>query len=226
MPESPFTNDSAGSAFLVAPPGGGEGPGVLLLHSWWGLDDWTRDFARRIAGEGYTVLAPDLFAGETPDTADAAEQLLAERDANEMAGLVLSSAHTTRAASADADRPIAVVGLSMGGSMALWLAARLPAHVGAVVSFYGSQSIDFDDAAARFQGHFGDADHMVSEEDRVTTEAFIRIGECDTDFHLYPGVGHWFMEDRPGHGGYDEAAAAKAWDRMRAFLLAELPPTG
>lgn len=53
-----FSTESAGEAFLVDPPGGASGPGVLVLHSWWGLTDDVRDYCRAIAAEGYTVLAP------------------------------------------------------------------------------------------------------------------------------------------------------------------------
>ncbi len=205
MPDHP---PSAGSAFLIDPPDG-PGPGVLVLHSWRGLNDWTREFCRRLASEGFTVLAPDLLNGASGQDA------LAERDPDELAGLVFSSAHALRANSADAARPIAVVGLSMGGSLALWLSARLPTSVDRVVAFYGSQAIDFDQATARYQGHFAENDDHVSEEDRVTTEAFIRLGGRDTEFHLYPGTQHWFFEDGDT---FDPEAAQLAWDRMLAFL--------
>ncbi len=216
---SPFTSDHAGEAFLVSPPGEGgshgEGPGVLVLHSWWGLNDWTREFCRRIAAEGYTVLAPNLFAGQTPTTETEAEQLLAKTDANKLSGLVMSSAHAVRAASVDANKPIAIIGFSMGASMALWVSTKLPGSVGAVVAFYGSQSIDFDDSTAAYQGHYASEDHMVSEDDRVTTEAFIRMGDNTTDFHLYEGTKHWFFEDGVNHNA---EAAAQAWDRTKDFL--------
>ncbi len=217
---SPFTDDRAGSAFLVAPPGGGKGPGVLILHSWWGLNDWARSFTNRVAAEGYTALTPDLMFGERPATEPEAEAALADIDPNELAGLVLSSAHTVRAASADPARPIAVIGFGMGASMALWLSARLPVDVCGVVTFYGAQSIDFDDATAQFLGHFGDADHLVSEEDRVVTESFIRLGENTTDFHIYPDAKHGFFEPGDAH---DPEASELAWERTKAFLAVVLP---
>ena len=209
----------AGEAFLVNPRGGVRGPGVLLLHSWWGLTEEVKDLAERIADEGYTVLAPDLLQGERPATAEEGEAVLAAVSPDELSGLVLSSAHTLRAVAADQAAPIAVVGLSMGGSMALWLSARLPDSVAAVVTFYGAQSIDFDDARASFMGHFGDRDHMVSEEDRVVTESFIRLGDNETEFHVYSGAGHWFFEPGDHH---DAEAAEVAWARTVDFLAANL----
>ncbi len=211
---SPFTNRKAGEAFLVDPPGGA-GPGVLVLHSWWGLTPWVRDFCRRVAGIGYTTLAPDLFDGVQPMTEAEGEAVLAAADPDELSGLVMSSAQTLRAATVDANRPIAVVGFSMGASLALWLSARLTRDVGSVVVFYGAQSIDFDEANALYQGHFAEDDHIVSEEDRVVTESFLRLGGQETDFHLYPGTGHWFFEEGPNH---HPEAAELAWGRMETFL--------
>ena len=213
---SPFTNRSAGEAFLVEPPGGEKGPGVLVLHSWWGLNDWSRDFGRRLAAEGFVVLIPDLFDGVQPVTEAEGEAVLAGVDPDQLSGLVMSSAHTLRALTDDPDRPIAVLGFSMGASLALWLSARLNTSINAVVAFYGAQSIDFDDATAIYQGHFADDDHIVSEEDRVVTESFIRLGGRETEFHLYPGTKHWFFE---AGDNYDEEAAELAWTRTRDFLL-------
>ena len=204
----------AGQAFYVE-PSGGVGPGILVLTSWWGITDWARDFCRRLAAEGYVVLCPDLMEGETPATEAEGEAILATLSPDELSGLVLSSAQSLRGLAADQTRPIGVVGFSMGASMALWLAARLPDSVSAVAAFYGTQSIDFDDARATFQGHFGTDDHMISEEDRVVTESFLRLGGNDTEFHLYEGAKQWFFEEGPNH---DPEHAAAAWERLVAFL--------
>jgi carboxymethylenebutenolidase len=218
-PKPIFSTRPAGEAFLVEPADGTSGPGVLVLHSWWGLNDWTRDFCRRIADLGYTVVGPDLLEGANPATEAEAARALAERSPDELSGLVISSARTLRAVAEDPNAPIAVVGLSMGASMALWLAARLPEEVAAAIVFYGAQSIDFDDARATFQGHFGDDDHMVSEEDRVVTESFLRLGDNTTEFHVYPGAKHWFMEQGEN---FDEDAAQVAFERMSTFLSSAL----
>ena len=210
----PFTNRKAGEAFLVDPEGG-PGPGVLVLHSWWGLTPWVKDFCRRLADAGYTALAPDLFDGVQPVTEAEGEAVLGGLDADELSGLVMSSAQTLRATSVDAEHPIAVIGFSMGASLGLWLSARMTTEVGSVVAFYGTQSIDFDEATALYQGHFAENDHMVSEEDRVVTESFIRLGGRETDFHLYPGTGHWFFEEGEH---FAPEAAALAWERTERFL--------
>ena len=209
-----MSSESVGTGYYVSPVEA-PGPGVLVLHSWWGLNPWVRDFCRRLADLGYTVLAPDMFDGVQPVTEAEGEAVLAAVDPDELSGLVMSSAQTLRAVSADPEQPIAVIGFSMGASLALWLSARLTRAVGSVVVFYGAQSIDFDDATATYQGHCADNDHIVSEEDRVVTESFLRLGGQDTNFHLYPGTGHWFFEEGDS---FDPDAAELAWDRMAAFL--------
>ena len=202
-------------AFFVGPKSGERGPGVLLLHSWWGLTEWVKDLATRIADEGYSVLSPDLLEGALPTTAEEGEQALAEVSPDELAANVMSSARVLQKAARGDDEPIAVIGLSMGASLALWLAARLPDVVGSVVAFYGAQSIDFDEASARFLGHFAENDQMVSEEDRVLTESFLRLGDNETEFHVYPDTAHWFFE--PGENHHPEAADL-AWQRTIEFL--------
>ena len=188
---------------------------MLVLHSWWGLNHWVRDFCRRVAAEGYTVVAPDLFDGVQPVTEAEGEAVLAGADPDELSGLVMSSAHTLRAASGDPNRPVAVIGFSMGASLALWLSARLGSAINAVVAFYGAQSIDFDDAKAAYLGHFATDDHIVSDDDKVVTESFIRLGGRTTEFHTYPGTKHWFFEDGDN---FDAGAAELAWSRTVEFL--------
>lgn len=217
--DSSPSGHTSGEAFLVNPRGGSKGPGVLLLHSWWGLTEEVKDLAERIADEGFTVIAPDLMDGARPTTIEEGEAALAELSPDEMSGLVMSSAHALRAVAKDQTAPIGVVGLSMGGSMALWLSARLPESVAAVVTFYGAQSIDFDEANATYLGHFGDQDHMIDEEERVVTESFIRLGGRDTTFHVYEGAGHWFFESGEH---YNAEAAGLAWSRTAEFLKTHL----
>jgi carboxymethylenebutenolidase len=212
---TPFTSRKAGEAYLVQPDEG-PGPGVLVLCSWWGLTRYMKDFCATLADHGYTVLAPDLLQGERPGTEADGERALAELDADELTGLVVSSAHLLRSATSDASAPIAVVGFSMGASLAFWLSARLPSSVRGVVAFYGAQSIDFEDARATYQGHFAEDDRWVSDDDRVLTESFVRLSGLDTEFHVYPGTRHWFMEE--GSPNHDPEAAATALERTLEFL--------
>src|SRR5262245_66235989 len=87
---------TAGSAYLSVPPAG-EGPGVLVLHAWWGLTPFFKQVCDRLADQGYVGLAPDLYAGRTTTDPAEAEALLGAADMDAMLDLVRSSALTLRA---------------------------------------------------------------------------------------------------------------------------------
>lgn len=193
---------------------------MLVLHSWWGLTGFFRRLADRISDLGYTVLVPDLNVGEAFAEADDARRHLADADADHLARLTLSSAVLLQERALDRSRPIGVVGFSMGASLGLWASARLPQTIGAVVAFYGTQSIDFAGSRAAYQLHLADLDDLVSDDDAAFLEATLALEGLAIDVHHYPGTSHWFFEE--GREQFAPAAAALAWDRLVAFLGAHL----
>jgi carboxymethylenebutenolidase len=213
----------AGTGYLVRPEGDA-GPGVLVLHSWWGLNDDVRSICDRLADEGFVALAPDLFGGRVVDDPDDAERLLGDADPNELAHLTRSSLHTLRSVTTVPGAAVGVLGLSMGASLALWLATRVPEGVAAASVFYGVQDIDLATATAAFQGHFAEHDRYVERDQLVLMEAELHLLERDVDFHRYPGTSHWFFE--PSRPEYDEAAADLAWDRTLAFFADRVAGSG
>jgi len=215
MPDEPTPPGSAGQAYLVRPETG-TGPGVLLLHSWWGLTPFFKEAADRLAEEGFVVVAPDLLGSRRPETAAEAEVELAEADPNETAALVLSSVVALRSQTDDPDGPISVVGFSMGASWALWLATRQPDSVRAVVAYYGTQDIDFTALGAPVLGHFAAVDDFITDDELSFFEAQLRLLDKDVVIHRYRDTTHWFAEgDRSAH--VPDAADA-AWARTVEFL--------
>src|SRR5258708_33303396 len=65
------------SAYLAVPEQG-SGPGVLVLHAWWGLTDVFKQVCDRLAREGFIALAPDLYHGKTTTSIDEAKHLASE----------------------------------------------------------------------------------------------------------------------------------------------------
>lgn len=212
---------SAGKGYLALPDPGA-GPGVLLLHGWWGLTPFFRRVADRLAEAGFVVVAPDLFDGETAAAVADAERLLAEVDPNRLAHQVRSGLHHLRSLSVTGVGPCGVVGFGMGASMALWLSAREADGVAATVAFYGTQDIDLRGAGGAYLGHYAEQDDYVSDDDLALFESSLHLDGHEPSVHRYPGTRQWFFED--DRDEHDPDAADLAWARTIAFLDRHVPP--
>ncbi len=205
----------AGTGYLALPEAP-SGRGILVLHAWWGLTDHVRGVCDLLAAEGYVALAPDLFDGQVATEVADAERQLHAADADALAHLTRSSLQTLQDLPVTDGAQVGLLGYSMGASMALWLAARVPEAVAATVVFYGGQDIDMVDARSAFLGHYAEEDPYVDDDELVLLESELHLDGLDVEFHRYPGTHHWFAEDdRPEH---DRDAAALAWDRTLAFF--------
>ncbi len=209
----------AGQGYFISPDEG-PGPGVLLLHSFWGLNRQTKDTANRLADSGFTVLAPDLANGEVYTEQAAAMAALAEIDVNVNASLVQSSLGILRRATRDRNAPIGVLGYGSGASWALWLSARLVEEVGAVVTYYGSQSIPMDGAQASYLAHWADNDDIVDDLEVADLGLSLQMANLDFRFEHHANTSHGFAEE--GLEAFDGQAEAVAWRQSAEFLANEL----
>jgi carboxymethylenebutenolidase len=207
--------------FLAVPPVT-KGSGALVLHAWWGLNDTIKAFCTRLAQSGFVVFAPDLYHGKVADTIADAQTLGNALDANHLQAKaeVAEAALFLYERVEQADRGLAVIGLSLGGFYALQLAAADPEHIHSVVLFYGTDGTmgsDFSNSRADYLGHFAENDAYEPKSNVDSLEASLRRAGRPVKFYTYPGTGHWFFEpDRPQ--AYNQAAASLAWDRTLAFL--------
>lgn len=209
--------DGMSASGYLARPDSGVGPGVLVLHSWWGLTPFFKGLCDRLAGEGFTALAPDRYGGPTAATVEEAEALQSTQDFERTGRIVTGAASYLREHPATAGGAIGVIGFSAGAAWAIHLSSLLPDEVAAVVAFYGTEGANFAAAKARFLGHYADPDEWEPIEGVQQMEADMRAAGMDVTFHFYPGAGHWFFEeDRPD--AYDAAAAGLAWERTVTFL--------
>jgi carboxymethylenebutenolidase len=106
----------------IAIPKSGSGPGVLVLHSWWGLNSFFKDLCDRLAENGFVALAPDLFGGRVATTVLAAKALRAQASASrrEPAYKMLTAAiNFLSKHEALTTKQVALLGFSMGGHWAL-----------------------------------------------------------------------------------------------------------
>jgi len=115
------------------------GPGVLVLHAWWGLTQIFKDVCDRLAREGFVALAPDLYQGKTAVTIDQAQDLLEQRDVERMQAVAAGALAYLRAHPSARGDAVGTLGFSMGGAWAVFLSSLAPDIVAAAVTFYGSE---------------------------------------------------------------------------------------
>jgi carboxymethylenebutenolidase len=201
---------------FLAVPHSGEGPGVLVLHAWWGLNDTIKAFCTQLAESGFVAFAPDLYHGKVADTIADAEALGGTLDANyEQARAEIADAATFLHELAAQDG-LAVIAFSLGVYYALDLAAAHSEQVRSVVLFYGTGDGDYSRSRAAYLGHFAENDEFEPQSYVDELEESLKRAGRPVTFYRYGDTGHWFFEpDRPE---YNQAAASLAWERTLAFL--------
>lgn len=202
---------------FLAPPPSGKGKGVLVLHAWWGLNQTIQDFCTRLAGEGFSAFAPDLYHGKLATTIPEAEVLRDALDWNKAIPELNLAAEYLQGVCGYPDLPIAVIGFSLGAFFALNLSASEPERIGKVIVLYGTGPADFTKSSASYQGHFAENDPFEPDSEVTGLEKSLNAAGRPVTFYHYAGAGHWFFEqDRDD--AYDPEAAKLAWERMVGFL--------
>lgn len=212
-------SSATGQGYFISPDAG-PGPGVLLLHSFWGLNRQVKDLANQLADSGFTTLAPDLTDGEVFADQESAFAALAGADMNVNASLIQSSLSILRRAQLDPTAPIGVVGYGSGASWALWLSARLTEEVAAVVTYYGAQSAPMDKAQAKYLCHWAEADANVSDLEVADLGLSLQMAGLDFRFEHHEGTIDGFAEaGRPGFNAEAEVVALRQTTEFLASIL-------
>lgn len=213
-----FPTGSKPAEGYFALPEGGEGPGILLVHAWWGLNPFFTDLADRLAAEGFRVLAPDLFNGQVAETVEEATLLRDGLETDTVHQILSGAANELKGKSGD---KLGLVGFSLGAYYGLWLADERPADFGAVVLFYGARDARLANREAAFQIHYAETDPYVSSDDLQALEAGLQSTDRHAESHSYPGTSQWFFEEDRKEA-YNSEAAKLAWERTVAFLRENL----
>ena len=208
-------NGRIAQAYLASPKDGG--PGILVLHAWWGLKPFFKQLCDQLAEHGYVAFAPDMRNGEIATTIDEAKALMEKSDDQFTHAVVMAAkdyllAHTKN--------KIGVIGFSMGAAWSLEVVAEDPEQIAANVLFYGLGPADFSKVKTKIMGHFAEVDEWEPLDGVKAMEMDMKAAGVDGTIHIYPKVSHWFVEeDRPE---YDSASAALAWERTFEFLKKNL----
>ncbi|WP_455206823.1 dienelactone hydrolase family protein [Kaarinaea lacus] len=210
----------------------GKRPGVLVVHEWWGQNEYARERARMLAEMGYTALAIDMYGdGKTADHPKDAGAFAGEVRKNmdvasarfDAAKKLLSQYKTT-----DNSR-IAAIGYCFGGGIVLEMARR-GMDLDAVVSFHGSLGTQSPAQSGKVKAKIlvcnGEADPFVKPDDITAFKQEMKNAKVDFEFKSYPDAKHAFTNPAADENGkkfdiplaYNEAADKQSWSDMKTFL--------
>jgi dienelactone hydrolase len=207
----------------------GKRPGVLVVHEWWGLNDFARERTVKLAGLGYVALAADMYGGGAT-TRDRAE-------AGKLAGALLSNPDLLRARAQAAYKVLATnprvdpkrlagIGFCFGGTTVLELAYS-GADLAGVVSFHGGlprpQPKDLQRLKAKILVLHGADDPHVPAADITAFEQAMRQAGADWQMVFFGGAVHGFTNPAAGDNrasgvAYDARAARRSWRCMQEFF--------
>jgi carboxymethylenebutenolidase len=218
-PVSYKSGDETVSALLYTPQGKGPFPALVVIHEWWGLNDWVKEEAAKLADQGYIALAIDLYRGNVAKTPDEAHQIMrgvpedrANRD------LLAATAFLASQKNVDAKR-IGSIGWCMGGGYSLNLAIADPKLKAAVINYghLASDDATLKKIDAAILGIFGGQDKGIPPADVKKFESQLKALGKTADIHIFPDAGHAF-ENPNNTTGYRADDAAEAWKLTVAFL--------
>ena len=202
---------------LATPATSDKTGGVVLVQEYWGVNDHVRDIAGRLAGQGFRVLAPDLYHGKVMHTAEEAGKMMGSLDWPKALGEIIAAAAHLRDHESSNGK-VAVMGFCMGGALTFAAAAHIP-WLAAAVPFYGvpdAKLADYTKEKAPILAHFAKNDQWATVDKAKDIQSKVPAMEL----HVYDAQ-HAFVNDtRPEV--HDPAATKVAWKRAVDFLHAKL----
>ncbi|KST65915.1 dienelactone hydrolase family protein [Mastigocoleus testarum] len=196
-------------------------PGIITIHEWWGLNENIESVTRRLAGEGYQVLAVDLYNGKVTESPQEALKLLQAVSKNpDPAKDNLKQAYEYLVNQNKASK-VGVIGWCFGGSWSLQTAILLPKDIDATVIYYGGQIGDATPEQLKtlqmpILGIFGAEDASIPVSTVRKFEKTLKELGKQADIQIYENAGHAFAN--PSGKNYVAEAAQKAWTETTQFF--------
>jgi len=207
----------------------GKRPAVLIVHEWWGLGDFVKESATKLAEAGYVALAVDMYGDgkllETPEEAGAMAGSFKKDPAKSRARFEAALTALKARPEVNAKR-IGAMGYCFGGTMVLDMARQGVALKG-VVSFHGGLSTavtaPVHPIKAKVLVLHGAIDPFVPEAEVEAFKTEMANAKAKLEFVAYPDAVHSFTNpavDARGMDGakYNAAAAKSSWESMLAFF--------
>jgi dienelactone hydrolase len=207
----------------------GQRPGVLVVHEWWGLNDYARSRARQLAQMGYAAFAVDMYGnGMVAQDAGEAAKLAGQiyQDRNLMRKRVATGVEVLKSRAETDPNKLAAIGFCFGGSTVLEL-ARSGADLKGFVSFHGGLSTPQPADSGAIKGtvlvlHGADDPHVKSADVLAFQEEMRKAG-ADWQMNIYGNAVHSFTNPAAGNdksrgSAYNKKAAERSWKAMQLFF--------
>jgi carboxymethylenebutenolidase len=207
------------TGFLALPRDARRHRAIIVIHEWWGLNQWVREQAEKLAANGYVALAVDLYQGKvTADPSEARKLKRGLRQDRAIGDLKAAFDYLNRRTDVDA-KHIGSLGWSMGGGLAVQLAIHEPQLAACVVN-YGplpTNTAEIQKINAPVLGIFGALDRMIPADKARAFEKCMNAAGKRVDVEIYDGAGHAF-EKPSNQRGCRPKAAADAWFEILKFF--------
>lgn len=217
------SGDDTVQGVLYVPEGKGPFPAIIVVHEWWGLNDWVKEQASSLSDQGYVTLAVDLYRGKVAKSPDEAHELMRGMD-EDRASRDLHGAFVYLASQSNVKKDrIGSIGWCMGGGYSLAVALQEPTASATVIN-YGHLASDpaaLKKINAAILGNFGGLDRGIPAEDVKKFEQALMDAGKSVDIKIYPNAGHAF-ENSNNKDGYRADDAADAWKRTTEFFARTL----
>jgi carboxymethylenebutenolidase len=217
------SGDETVNGYLASPSGGGKHPAIIVIHEWWGLNDWVKDQTKQFAADGYVALAVDLYRGKLGTTPDEAHILMRGLpDDRGLRDLEAAFAYLATRPNVEANK-IGAIGWCMGGGWSIKLAEDQPKLAAFVVN-YGPLPTDTAIIAkikVPMLGNFGADDKGIPPESVRAFEAAMKAAGKNPDIKIYEGAGHAFQNPN-NKDGFRKEATEDADKRITSFFHKEL----
>lgn len=213
------SGDETVNGILYSPAGKGPFPGLIVIHEYWGLNDWVKEQASKLSDQGYVALAIDLYRGKVADNPDLAHELM-RGVPTDRAMRDLRAAYDFLAAQPNVRKDrIGSIGWCMGGGYSLDTALAEPGLAATVINYghLATDTAELKKINAPILGLFGGQDRGITPEDvKKFQQAMEQLGK-KIEVKIYPDAGHAF-ENPNNKQGYRAEDAADAWKRTVEFL--------
>lgn len=222
-PVSYKSGDGTVNAILYTPQGKGPFPAIVVIHEWWGLNDWVKEEASKLADQGYVALAIDLYRGKVATTPDEAHEIMRGVPQDRATRDLLAASSYLRAQKNVDPKRVGSIGWCMGGGYSMDLALNDPKLKAAVIN-YGHLATDeasLKKINAAILGIFGGQDRGIPVADVNKFESQLKALGKTVEIHIFPDAGHAF-ENPNNRQGYRAEDAAQAWKFTLDFLAKNL----